>query len=170
MPRIHDRRFLDGRDTHDPMVRIDDVLPDVAAIYRSAVATVGPAYYDADQVAAWAGAADKPTVLGQTLGRGLAILRTVDGRPTAVGQIGTDGHIGLLYVHGDVVRQGHGGQLLVQLLDHARRQGAAEATIAASHVSARLAARRGFTVVAEERPEYAGVHFTRWRMRKTLRG
>jgi GNAT superfamily N-acetyltransferase len=170
MPRIHDRRFLDGRDTHDAMRRIDDVLADVADIYRSAVQTVGPAYYDADQVAAWAGAADKPTVLGDTLARSLTILRRIDHRPAAVGQIDTAGHIGLLYVHGDVVRQGHGGQLLVQLLHHAGRQGAAEATIAASHFSARLAARQGFTVVAEERPEYAGVHFTRWRMRKTLRG
>jgi putative acetyltransferase len=170
MPRIHDRRFLNGRDTHDPMVRIDDLLQPIAAIYRSAVATVGPAYYDAEQVAAWAAAADKPTVLGQTLARGLMILRAVDGRPAAVGQIGADGHVGLLYVHGDCVRQGHGGQLLVQLLDHACRQGATEATIAASHVSARPAARHGFTVVAEERPEYAGVHFTRWRMRKILRG
>jgi ribosomal protein S18 acetylase RimI-like enzyme len=98
------------------------------------------------------------------------ILRAVDGRPAAVGQIGADGHVGLLYVHGDFGRQGHGGQLLVQLLDHACRQGATEATIAASHVSARPAARHGFTVVAEERPEYAGVHFTRWRMRKILRG
>ena len=168
MPRIHDRRFLDGRDTHDRMRRIDDVLGDVADIYRSAVATVGPAYYDADQVAAWAGAADKPTVLGQTLGRGLAILRAVDGRPAAIGQIGADGHVGLLYVHGDFVRQGHGGQLLVQLLDHARRQGAAAATIDASHFSARLAARHGFTIEAEERPDYAGVRFTRWRMRKPL--
>jgi putative acetyltransferase len=170
MPRIHDRRFLNGRDTHDPMVRIDDLLQPIAAIYRSAVATVGPAYYDAEQVAAWAAAADKPTVLGQTLARGLMILRAVDGRPAAVGQIGADGHVGLLYVHGDCVRQGHGGQLLVQLLDHARRQGATQATIDASHVSARLAARHGFSVEAEQRPEYAGVHFTRWRMRKTLSG
>jgi putative acetyltransferase len=168
MPRIHDRRFLNGRDTHDPMARVDDVLADVAAIYRSAVQTVGPAYYDAEQVAAWAGAADKPTVLGETLARGLAILRAVDDRPAAIGQIRADGHVGLLYVHGDFARQGHGGQLLVQLLDHARRQGAAAATIDASHFSARLAARHGFTVEAEERPEYAGVHFTRWRMRRGL--
>jgi putative acetyltransferase len=170
MPRIHDRRFIDGRDTHDAMRRIDDVLGDVAAIYRSAVQTVGPTYYDPEQVAAWAGAADKPTVLGETLARGLTILRHVDGRPAAIGQIDTAGHVGLLYVHGDYVRRGHGGQLLAQLLDHARRHGATQATIAASHVSARLAARQGFTVVAEERPDYAGVRFTRWRMRKTLRG
>ena len=168
MPRIHDRRFLNGRYTHDPMARIDDVLQPIAAIYRSAVATVGPAYYDAEQVAAWAGAADKPTVLGETLSRGLAILRTVDGRPAAIGQIGADGHVGLLYVHGDFVRQGHGGQLLVQLLDHVRRQGADAATIDASYFSARLAARHGFEVIAEENPEYAGVRFTRWRMRKRL--
>ena len=168
MPTIHDRRFLDGRDTHDPMRRIDDVLADVAAIYRSAVQTVGPFYYDARQVAAWAGAADKPTVLGETLGRGLAILRQVDGRPAALGQIDGGGHIGLLYVHGDCVGRGHGGQLLVQLLDHARRNGAAEATIDASFFSARLAARHGFTVEAEENPEYAGVRFRRWRMRKTI--
>ncbi|WP_200343145.1 GNAT family N-acetyltransferase [Rhodovibrio sodomensis] len=168
MPRIHDRRFLDGRDTHAPMARIDDALPAVAAIYRSAVQTVGPAYYDADQVAAWAAAADNPTALGETLARGLAILRTVDGWPAALGQVGANGHVGLLYVHGDFGRQGHGGQLLVQLLDHARRNGAAQATIDASRFSARLAARHGFRVEAEERPEYAGVRFTRWRMRKPL--
>jgi putative acetyltransferase len=168
MPRIQDRRFLDGRDTHDPLRRIDDVLGEVAAVYRSAVEAVGPAYYDARQVAAWASAADKPTVLGQTLGRGLAILRQVDGRPAAVGQIDGGGHVGLLYVHGDFVGRGHGGQLLVQLLDHARRSGAGAATIDASFFSARLAWRHGFTVVAEETPEYAGVHFRRWRMRRSL--
>ncbi len=168
MPTIHDRRFLYGRDTHDPMRRIDDVLAEVAAIYRSAVQTVGPFYYEARQVAAWAAASDKPTVLGETLGRGLALLRTVDGRPAAVGQIDCGGHVGLLYVHGDFARQGHGGQLLVQLLDHARRNGAAEATIDASFFSARVAARHGFTVEAEENPEYAGVRFRRWRMRRSL--
>jgi ribosomal protein S18 acetylase RimI-like enzyme len=168
MPTIHDRRFLDGRDTHDPMRRIDDVLTEVAAIYRSAVETVGPAFYDAEQVSAWAAASDKPTVLGETLGRGLSLLRTVDGRPAAVGQIDGGGHVGLLYVHGDFACQGHGGQLLVQLLDHARRSGADTATIDASHFSARLAARHGFTVEAEENPEYAGVRFRRWRMRKQL--
>jgi len=168
MPRIQDRRFLDGRDTHDPLRRIDDVLAAVAAIYRSAVESVGPAYYDAQQVAAWAAAADKPTVLGQTLAGGLTLLRTVDGRPAAVGQVDAGGHIGLLYVHGGFVRQGHGGQLLVQLLDHARREGASEAAIDASFFSARLAARHGFAVVAEEHPDYGGVRFTRWRMRRSL--
>lgn len=168
MSPIHDRRFLDGQDTHDPLRRIDDVMTDVAAIYRSAVETVGPAYYDAKQVAAWAAAADKPTVLGQALAAGLAILRSADGRPAAVGQISAGGHVGLLYVQGDFAGQGHGGQLLIQLIDHARRQGAASATIDASYFSARLAARHGFTVVAEERPDYGGVRFTRWRMRKAL--
>ncbi|WP_051431749.1 GNAT family N-acetyltransferase [Rhodovibrio salinarum] len=165
---IRDRRFLDGRDIQDPMARIDDVMGEVADIYRSAVGTVGPAYYGAEQVAAWARAADKPTVLGQVMASGLALLRTVNGRPAALGQVSHGGHIGLLYVHGAFTRQGHGAQLLVQLTDHARRQGAVALTIDASYFSARLAARHGFIVEAEERPDYAGVRFTRWRMRLTL--
>jgi putative acetyltransferase len=143
-------------------------MADVASVYRAGVEATGPAYYDARQVAAWAAAADKPTVLGQTLAHGLAVLRAVDGRPAALGQVSHTGHIGLLYVHGDFARQGHGGQLLAQLLDHARRRGAPAVTIEASYFSARLCARHGFTVEAEERPEYGGVRFTRWRMRRAL--
>jgi putative acetyltransferase len=165
---IRDRRFRDGRSCDDPAARIDDVLPAVAAIYRSAVETLGPAYYDAAQVRAWAAAADKPTVLGETLASGLTILRTVESAPAAVGQVSDAGHIGLLYVHGAYTRQGHGDALLTQLIDHAARMAAPSVTIDASSFSARLCARHGFTVVAEERPDYGGVRFERWRMRRNL--
>jgi putative acetyltransferase len=162
--RIRHRRFRAGRQLDEPWRRIDDVLPEVAAIYRSAVETVGPGYYDADQVAAWAAAADRPTELGRVLGRGLAVLRYTGRVPVAVGQIDDAGHLGLLYVRGGYGRQGHGGAVLAELLEHARAQGAARVTVEASWFSAHLFARHGFAVQAEERPVYGGVAFRRWRM------
>lgn len=165
---VRHRRFRAGRQLDDPWRRIDDVLPEVATIYRSAVEAVGPGYYDAAQVAAWAAAADRPTELGRVLGRGLAVLRDAGGVAVAIGQIDDGGHLGLLYVRGGYGRQGHGGAVLAELLDHARGQGAAAVRVEASWFSARLFARHGFKVEAEERPVYGGVAFRRWRMRRAL--
>lgn len=168
MSSITDFRFYNGRQQDDPVRRIDDVMADAAAVYRGAVQATGPGYYDAQQVAAWAGAADAPTELGRMMAGGLSVLRHVGGRPAALGQIGDAGHLGLLYVHGDFARQGHGGALTAILLDHARACGAREVTVDASWFSARLLDRHGFEVVYEELAEFGGLRFRRWRMRRAL--
>jgi putative acetyltransferase len=170
MSSIVDLRFYNGRQQDDPVRRIDDVMADAAAVYRGAVAATGPDYYDPEQVATWAGAADAPTELGRMMAGGLSVLRYVGGRPAALGQIGDAGHLGLLYVHGAVARQGHGGALLAVLVDHARSRGAREVTVDASWFSARLLAKHGFAVVYEELAEFGGLRFRRWRMRRDLVG
>lgn len=163
-PKVRDVIFLNGRQQDDPLRRIDDVLVDVAEVYRSAVETVGPEYYDARQVAAWAEAASKPTELGRVLGRGFAVVRYIGGHPAAVGQIDDQGHIGLLYVHDKRVRQGHGAALLQLLLAYAWARNVQKVTVDASYFSARLFEKHGFTPDYEEKAEFGGQWFQRWRM------
>ena len=165
---VRDREFRNGRQVGDALYRIDDVLGDVAEVYRGAVLATGPRYYDGAQVAAWAAAAERPTELGRMLGRGLAVLRQVAGRPAAVGQIDDGGHIGLLYVHGDFGRQGHGTAMLQRLIAHARQEGARELSVDASYFSARLFAKHGFTADYEEHAAFGGQRFRRWRMRRPV--
>lgn len=167
-PRVRDVIFLNGRQQDDPLRRIDDALGDVAEIYCSAVETVGPAYYDPRQVTAWAEAAEKPTELGRVLSQGFAVIRYIRGCPTAVGQIDDQGHIGLLYVHGQQNRKGHGTALLQRLLAYAWARNARQVTVDASYFSARLFEKHGFTVNYEEKAEFGGQQFQRWRMQRSF--
>ena len=143
-------------------------LAAVADVYRDAVCGVAPAFYDKEQVSAWAVYSESSDELAELMSQGTGwVIETGEG-VEAFALLQPPDYVSLLYCRARASRRGYASRLLAVMEAEARRLGATRVRTAASLVSHRLFLRHGYTVDRAERVEREGVFFDRHRMSKDL--
>lgn len=164
-----------------------DDVEQALAVYSDAVRSQAPGLYDAGQINAWAGHAQRSQELRRALLRGRGLVSCDDepganhastnhgganhpggGTVEAFGLLDPLDRLSLLYCRGRSSRQGRATALLEGLEAMARAAGCRQLRTEASQLSRPLLLRRGWRVEAEETVLYAAVAFVRWRMIKDL--
>lgn len=146
-------------------------LPQLLAVYGTAVRSQCGPFYSSQQVQAWAEHNQPGGELAATIGRGWTLVNPVaedDSRIAAFAVLDPSDRLALLYCDGRWSRQGRGATLVLALEGEARRRGVQRLRTEASQLSRPLLQRLGWQVDASETVPYAGVLFERWRMIKTL--
>lgn len=168
-----------------------DDVEQALAVYSDAVRSQAPGLYDAGQIDAWAGHAQRSQELRRALLRGRGLVSCDDepganhastnrgganhaggnpggGSVEAFGLLDPLDRLSLLYCRGRSSRQGRATALVEGLEAMARAAGYRQLRTEASQLSRPLLLRRGWRVEAEETVLYAAVAFVRWRMIKDL--
>ncbi len=152
-----------------PLVAAD--LPELVDLYRDAVQTQTPGYYNERQIQAWAHHAGREAGLAEALARGVGLAscaappdRTIE----AFALLDPIDRLSLLYCRGRSSRQGRATALLAALEGIAQARGCRRLRTEASQLSRPLLERLGWWLEAEEEVLFAGEHFRRWRMIKDL--
>lgn len=115
----------------------------LAAIYRASVMDLTSDDYSEAQQAAWAETSDAPD-FSTKLSNQLTLVATINGAPVAfISLKGTD-HVGMLYVHPGVVRQGVATMLYDAIEKLAAARGAKALTVDASDTARPFFEKRGF--------------------------
>jgi putative acetyltransferase len=124
-----------------PMLPAD--APYLAAIYRASVMELTSDDYSEAQQEAWAEASDDADFPAKLSGQ-LTLVATIASAPIAfISLKGTD-HIGMLYVHPGVVRQGVATMLYEAIEKLAAARGAKALTVDASDTARPFFEKRGF--------------------------
>lgn len=143
-------------------------LAAVAAVYRDAVLSIGPQFYEPAQVKMWASWASNTDELAERFTRGLTLVAIVHKQLVAFGQLEPWDHLALLYTAGRHARKGVATAIHQQLEDRARVAGSTHIDTEASHISRLFFETQGYMVVEPETVERQGVSFDRFKMRKTF--
>jgi putative acetyltransferase len=139
--------------------------------YADAVKTLATPLYRPEQIEAWAAYPSSHAAVREALGRGVGLVGTTAGRPSAVeafALLDPLDRLALLYCRGRSSRMGLATRLVQGLEAHARQLGQTSMRTEASQLSRPLLERLGWKVEQEERILFAGELFLRWRMRTTL--
>ncbi len=141
---------------------------DVRDIYRDAICSQGLAFYNKDQIEAWAALASLPGVLDRSLkeGQGWLIRKNYQNEAFAV-RYPVD-RLALLYCRGRSARHGFATRLLFQIESDAFREGIDTLRTEASLFSYRLLLKYGWIVDSCERIKIGGIDFCRYQMFKKL--
>lgn len=123
--------------------------PELAAIFRAAIAELTAEDYDDDQREAWAEAADDEDTFGQRLASLLTLVAVEGGEPVGFIALKDDTLIDLLYVHPDVAGTGVGTLLCRAAEAIAQGRGIAKITVDASDTAYGFFLKRGY--VAQHR-------------------
>lgn len=146
-------------------------LPELVDLYRDAVLSQTPGYYNDRQIQAWAHHAGREAGLAEALARGVGLAscaappqRTIE----AFALLDPIDRLSLLYCRGRSSRQGRATALLAALERIARERGCQRLRTEASQLSRPLLERLGWWMEAEEEVVFAGERFRRWRMIRDL--
>lgn len=146
-------------------------LPELVDLYRDAVLSQTPGYYNDRQIQAWAHHAGREAGLAEALARGVGLAscaappqRTIE----AFALLDPIDRLSLLYCRGRSSRQGRATSLLAALERIAQERGCQRLRTEASQLSRPLLERLGWWMEAEEEVVFAGERFRRWRMIRDL--
>lgn len=146
-------------------------LPELVDLYRDAVLSQTPGYYNDRQIQAWAHHAGREAGLAEALARGVGLAscaappqRTIE----AFALLDPIDRLSLLYCRGRSSRQGRATALLAALERIAQERGCQRLRTEASQLSRPLLERLGWWMEAEEEVVFAGERFRRWRMIRDL--
>ena len=146
-------------------------LPELVDLYRDAVLSQTPGYYNHRQIQAWAHHAGGEAGLAEALARGVGLAscaappqRTIE----AFALLDPIDRLSLLYCRGRSSRQGRATALLAALERIAQERGCQRLRTEASQLSRPLLERLGWWMEAEEEVVFAGERFRRWRMIRDL--
>lgn len=146
-------------------------LPELVDLYRDAVLSQTPGYYNDRQIQAWAHHAGRAAGLAEALARGVGLAscaappqRTIE----AFALLDPIDRLSLLYCRGRSSRQGRATALLAALERIAQERGCQRLRTEASQLSRPLLERLGWWMEAEEEVVFAGERFRRWRMIRDL--
>ena len=142
---------------------------EVRDVYLDAVESTAPVLYTPDQVQAWRSVALLPGILEVPLRQGYGLVSTGYAGIEAFAVLHPTDRLALLYCRGRSSRQGRAGSLMDAIEAEALRRGCRQLRTEASLISCPLLERRGWSVLAEERIQIAGVLFKRYRMVLSLR-
>jgi putative acetyltransferase len=115
----------------------------LAAIYRASVMELTSDDYSEAQQEAWAETSEQPD-FPTKLANQLTLVATINSAPVAFISLRGADHIGMLYVHPGVVRQGIGTMLYDAIEKLAGARGAKQLTVDASDTSRPFFEKRGF--------------------------
>ncbi|HEY0106419.1 MAG TPA: GNAT family N-acetyltransferase [Rhizomicrobium sp.] len=144
--------------------------PQIGTVFRRAILEVGVKDYTAEQVAAWAGAADAAERLHARLSDRRLALVAVDDRDgvLAFGDLEADGHIDFLYAAPEAVGKGVASALYDALEAAARERKVARLYTEASEAARRLFLKKGFKVLRRREFAVRGVPIHNYAMEKIL--
>ncbi|WBY15680.1 GNAT family N-acetyltransferase [Erythrobacteraceae bacterium WH01K] len=133
----------------------------LSLVTLAAIATIGPAAYSQEQVAAWSARHIQPERIAGRVAAGDHIFVAVDNddRPVAYVLLEKDGHVDMLYSHPDHSRLGLAGQLLAAAETKARTLGAARLYTEASELARPAFERAGYQM--DERRDFTIEHGNR---------
>jgi len=124
-----------------PMLPADAAY--LAAIYRASVMELTGDDYSEAQQAAWAETSDAPD-FATKLSNQLTLVATINSAPVAFISLKGADHIGMLYVHPGVARQGIATMLYDALEKLAGARGAKQLSVDASDTALEFFQKRGF--------------------------
>jgi putative acetyltransferase len=124
-----------------PMLPADAAY--LAAIYRASVMELTSDDYSEAQQEAWAETSEQPD-FATKLASQLTLVATINSAPVAFISLRGADHVGMLYVHPGVVRQGIATMLYDAIEKLASARGAKQLTVDASDTSRPFFEKRGF--------------------------
>jgi putative acetyltransferase len=143
---------------------------ELAALFHASVRQIAALHYSEDQVRAWSPDVPDPArfVTRITDGRTLLVASVRDGAILAYGDVEANGHIDHFYARPDAAGKGIARVLYDQLEKEARKFEVARLFVEASEPASRFFVKQGFTIVARNDFEIAGVPIHNFRMEKML--
>lgn len=149
--------------------------PALVAIFRAAIAGLGPRAYSEGQVAAWSARAPSPEIFCQRVGSGASILVALGVSATGASELPIgyalfepDGHFDHLYCHPDHSGKGVGSSLIQAVEAFARKTSIAQLFTEASEIARPVFEREGFTVSHRRDLDIDGVAIHNYAMIKNL--
>jgi len=149
-----------------PMLPAD--VPDLAEIFREAIADLTGDDYSEAQQEAWASAADDEEEFGQRLAGALTLVATFGGAAIGFASLADNKKIDMLYVHPAAAGQGAGAMLADALEKLAAGRGSAELTVDASDSARGFFEKRGFAARTRNTVALGGEWLANTTMTKTL--
>ena len=137
-------------------------------VYEDAVQNCDKSLYSQKQIEAWSSLAYLPGILDKPLKQGEGWVSCVDKNIEAFALKYPHDRLALLYCRGRSSRQGHATALLHQIEEDTLQDRPINLKTEASLCSYQLLLRHGWTIIAPEEIQIAGVHFSRYLMEKTL--
>ena len=137
-------------------------------VYEDAVRNCDQKLYSQEQIDAWSGLAYLPGVLDQALRYGSGWVSCVDKTIEAFALKYPHNRLALLYCRGRSSRQGLATALLQQIEEDTLKERPINLKTEASLCSYRLLLRHGWRIIAPEKIQIGGVHFSRYLMEKNL--
>jgi putative acetyltransferase len=150
-----------------PMLPTDAAY--LAAIYRASVLELTGDDYSEAQQAAWVGTSDEPDFAAK-LSNQLTLVATINGAPVAFVSLKGADHIGMLYVHPGVARQGIASMLYNAVEKLAGSRGAKQLTVDASDTARSFFEKQGFEGVHRNTISLGDEWLGNTHMRKRLVG
>ena len=148
-----------------PMLPADAAY--LAAIYRASVMELTADDYSEAQQEAWAGTSDGPDFAAK-LSNQLTLVATIASAPVAFISLRGADHIGMLYVHPGVARQGIATMLYDAIEKLAGARGAKQLTVDASDTARPFFEKRGFEGVHRNTVPLGEEWLGNTHMKKTL--
>lgn len=149
-----------------PMLPAD--VPDLADIFREAIADLTGDDYSEAQQEAWASAADDEKEFGQKLSSALTLVATFGGAAVGFASLAENRKIDMLYVHPAAARQGAGAMLADAIEKLAAGRGSKELTVDASDSARGFFEKRGFVARTRNTVSLGGEWLANTTMSKTL--
>lgn len=148
----------------------DGDAPELVALYKKSVRSIGPRDYSPEQVKAWLSLAPSVETMHARCRDGRTVLLAVgaDDRAFAFGDIESDGHIGYLYCAPEHAGSGIALEVYSSLERHALGAGMARIYVEASEAAQRFFLRRGFYVTERRDLQINGVWIHNFSMEKNL--
>ena len=144
--------------------------PVLAALFRAAVSELAADDYGADQLDAWASAAEDEVAFARELAACLTLVALVSGEVAGFASLKGQDRIDKLYVAPDRARQGVATALVDALVRLAAARGAARLTVDASDTAQPLFAKLGFAAVTRNTVPVAGEWLGNTTMERKLAG
>lgn len=136
-------------------------------IYRDTVRRIGPDFYTASQVEAWAAYPEDVDDFAHRLSRGHTLIVDTNGTVQAFAQLDPIDFVSFIYTSADVARQGVGTRLLNTLEDYAFSRGVVTIRTEASRIARAFFHKRGYQVENLLHLTHFGVEFEWYCMAKT---
>ena len=137
-------------------------------VYEDAIRTCDKSLYSPEQIEAWSALAYLPGILDKPLKQGVGWVSCVNKTIEAFALKYPHKRLALLYCRGRSSRQGHATTLLNQIEKDTFKDRPITLKTEASLCSYQLLLRHGWSIIAPEEIQIAGVHFYRYLMEKTL--
>ena len=137
-------------------------------VYEDAIQTCDKSLYSQEQIEAWSALAYLPGILDKPLKHGVGWVSCVNKTIEAFALKYPHNRLALLYCRGRSSRQGHATALLHQIEEDTIKDRPITLNTEASLCSYQLLLRHGWTIIAPEKIQIGGVHFSRYLMEKTL--
>jgi putative acetyltransferase len=138
------------------------------ALFRASVEGLTEDFYDEDQRAAWASAADDAAAFVKRIAENLAIVALLDGAIAGFATLKNNAEFDMLYVHPDFARRGVGAALAEAIEKLAGARGTATLGVDASDAARDFFAKRGYVAQRRNTVELNGEWLGNTTMTKAL--